>query len=323
MKVWWCRLSDLATLDPATLGVDGPTDLITLTDPGLPHPEKPPWVRDHLQLSFHDIDEPMPGFTEPNREHASALFHFHDNRRDAAGLVVACLAAAGRSQAVVAALNTLHDMQPKMIFSLATYNRLLYQLIVEAGGGYVPPEPLVSIVVRIKYPGDRLSALLLSLRRQRWKNWELISVTDGSRYDTAGYCDSRHVVIQTEQRQERWGHPHRQQGIDAARGAFIALGNDDNYYTPGFIDQMVYALQSQDADMAVCHYLGHYLGWQHIPAVPKAGHCDLGCFMAKASLVRSVPWEGQEFNSDGLYIEKLARKAGKVVEVSRPLFIHN
>jgi len=80
---------------------------------------------------------------------------------------------------------------------------------------------------------------------------------------------------------------------------------------------MVNALQ--DADLALCPYLHSYFGWRVWPA-----GTDLGAWLARASLVRKVPWTGQDHTADQRYIEALKNLAkGRVSEVDRPLFIHN
>lgn len=311
----------------------GDVPLITFADPDLPLPPKPAWVKDRLHVHCHDLGEAIPGFRPPDAGNAKAILDFYERHKEAGNLLVSCTAGAGRSPAVIAALATLNraPAEADRVFRQGTYNRLLYKLIVEAGGGTVPPEPLVSLVVRLKYPPDRIAALIMSMERQRWKNWEMIVVTDGPLtpwYEhpaSRWLIDGRVQVVQTAESKGRWGHPHRQLGIDRALqdADFIGLSNDDNYYVPGYLDQMVYALESQQADLVLCDYLSHYHGWQVVRTKPEPFHCDLGCWLARAALVKATPWQGAEFTSDGDYVERLAKAAQKVVKVDRPLFCHN
>lgn len=310
----------------------GPVHLITAADPDLPAPLKPVYVADHLHLRCHDIDEPIPGFRHPNTEHAAAVRDFHQKHRGEENFLFSCTAGAGRSQAVMAALCVLSGSNPTNVFQNASYNRLLYRLVVEAGGGVVPPEPLVSMVVRLKYPVDRAAAFLLSMERQRYKNWQVVFVSDGPMTEQYKHpiarqlLDHRCSVIETTEKAGRWGHPYRQFGIDRAllNGSdFIGLSNDDNYYAPGYLDQMIYALETEHADLVLCDYLAHYHGYQVVKSSPQPFGCDLGSWLARADLVKSTPWEGVEFTSDGLYVERLAAKAKGIAYVRRPLFVHN
>ena len=179
----------------------------------------------------------------------------------------------------------------------------------------------MSISIRVKYAPDRLAAFIICMRRQRYENWELIAVTDGPNTQAVEVLrqmkDRRVKLVLTPRPLGRWGHPYRQLGLDACRGEFIGMSNDDNYYVPGYIEQMVNALDA--ADLALCPYLHSYFGWR----VWKPG-TDLGSWLARASLVRKVPWTGDNHTADQKYVEELKRLArNRVAVVNRPLFVHN
>ncbi len=129
--------------------------------------------------------------------------------------------------------------------------------------------------------------------------------------------DQRIRLIETPKPLGLWGHPYRQLGLDACRGEFIGLSNDDNYYVPGYLEQMLVALRN--ADLAMCQIVHSYKSWDVAPPGQ-----DLGSWICRASLVRRVPWPGEDFNADGRYLESLKELAqGRIVEVQRPLFVHN
>ena len=132
------------------------------------------------------------------------------------------------------------------------------------------------------------------------------------------FADPRVRFVETEKPLGRWGHPYRQVGLDACRGEYIGVSNDDNYYVPGYLEQMIFAIESTAADMAICRILHSYYGWDVTPA---GG--DLGCWIARRELVRKTPWVGTDFTSDQDYIRELVRGARKTIEVPRPLFVHN
>jgi Glycosyl transferase family 2 len=190
-----------------------------------------------------------------------------------------------------------------------------------------PTDPLISIAVRIKYPPDRLLAFLLSMQRQRHGRWEVVAVTDGPNPDAervvSSLPDPRVRLIQTPESRGRWGHPYRQLGLDACTGDYIGMSNDDNWYTPGYLEQMLLALQTEGAGLALCDMLHSYTGWGVVAAAPVKGVADLGCWIARGELVRQERWPGNDFESDGVFIERLAARAGKVALVHRPLFVHN
>ena len=279
-------------------------------------------VAARLNLIFNDATEEFLGVRPPLAEDAQAILQFVEAHKHLPYLVIQCQVGVGRSQAVLAALVKLGGgAHYKAILGNGTYNRRLYKELLTAAGVAWDAEPLVSLAVRVKYAPNRLKLFVLSMQRQRYENWELVAVTDGPNAAAAGLvaelAESRIRLIETEERLGRWGHPYRQRGLDACRGDFIGMSNDDNYYVPGYIEQMLNALDN--ADIALCQTLHSNAGWRVDPV-----GIDLGCWIARASLVRQVPWQGQEYTSDRDYIQALVERAeGRVAAVERPLFIHN
>ena len=53
----------------------------------------------HLQLTFHDIAEPLDGFTAPSREDVGTILEFLTTWRPPAGLLIHCWAGISRSTA--------------------------------------------------------------------------------------------------------------------------------------------------------------------------------------------------------------------------------
>ena len=279
-------------------------------------------------MIFNDADLDYGLVRSPNSRDATQILEWYVTAKHAgvSNFVAQCQAGIGRSQAVIAALAKIEGKDNTPILRNGTYNRKLYRLILEAAGVAIDPEPLVSIVCRVKYDWERVEAFMLSLRRQRYSNWELIFVGDGRGAKRGFVWDEEYSTYTTDERIHymsgpkplgRWGHPYRQLGIDAARGEFIGLQNDDNYLTPGFIEQLVFALQEHKADVALCHPVHSYSGW----AVTPAGS-DLGSWIARAEVIRSHPWTGVDFDSDLKYLGEIC-KGRKVVTVNRPLFVHN
>jgi hypothetical protein len=274
-----------------------------------------------LDLIFNDASDPYQLVAPPTEEHARKILAFVRAHAHVPNLVVQCQVGVGRSQAVMAALAKIQGENPRDILVNGTYNRKLYRHLLLAAGLKPDPEPLVSMAVRVKYAPDRLQAFFLCMKRQRYDNWEIVAVTDGPNAaavrQVAELRDPRIRLIETERPLGRWGHPYRQRALDACRGEFIGMSNDDNYYVPGYLEQMVLALEN--AELAICPFLHSYGGWR----VSQAGG-DLGCWIARASLVRKVPWTGLDFTSDKDYIrEMMAVAKDRVVTVDRPLFVHN
>jgi predicted protein tyrosine phosphatase len=280
-------------------------------------------VIERMDLVFNDAGEAFGLVAPPGEEHARKILEFGERHRRSGtpNLILQCQAGIGRSHAACAAFLKFTGADTRDITKFGTYNRRLYKLILAAAG--LPPErePLVSMVIRVKYSPERLLAFILCMRRQRYENWELIAVTDGPNAGAAHIVDvvkdKRVRLIQTEKSLGRWGHPHRQSGIDAATGEWIGMSNDDNYYVPGYLEQMLMA--GENADLVLCRVLHSYCAWD------KYTGDEMGNWLARAEIVKRAPWTGVEFTSDRDYLDQLRAAAGpgRVVEVDRALFVHN
>ncbi len=306
-----------------TAMLPGPCAVICMADsePQLANIKDANNIRARLDLIFNDATDAFQLVRPPSLEDARKILDFVEAHRDEPCLVIQCEVGVGRSQAAAAALARIAGRDNRSILRGGTYNRRMYRLLLSAANVPADPEPLVSINVRVKYAPDRLELFLLAMRRQRYENWEVVAVTDGPNPTAAqlvSRCnDPRIRLIETEKALGMWGHPHRAKGIAACRGEFIGLSNDDNYYVPGYLEQMLFALE--DADLAVCPMLHSYYAWKRV-----AAGGDIGCWIARASLVRSVPWPGIHFHADLDFYNALVAQAGdRVVKLDRPLFVHN
>jgi len=318
------RISAYSKLRIETETLPGPSAVICMAD----SVEQLAVIKDQanlverMDLVFNDAGEAFGIVAPPGEDHARKILQFGEKHRTSGTphLVLQCQAGIGRSHAACAALLKISGTDPGSIVQYGTYNRRLYKLILAAAG--MPPErePLVSMVIRVKYSPERLLAFILCMRRQRHENWELIAVTDGPNPGAAHVVDvvkdPRVRLIQTEKSLGRWGHPHRQKGIDAAAGEWIGMSNDDNYYVPGYLEQMLTA--GENADLVQCRVLHSYCAWD------KFTGDEMGNWLARAQIVKRTPWTGVEHTSDRDYLHQLRAAAGdRVADVDRALFVHN
>ncbi len=297
--------------------------------------ELPPAKAEHtprLDLVMNDIAEPMANLLAPAQEHAQRIRAFVAELRVSQSLIIQCEAGLGRSMACAAALLLAQgdEAAAKKLLRLGTHNRRLYRLLCAEFGLQVPAEPLVALAVRVKYPNDRAEAFLLSLRRQRYTNWRCVFVTDGPMRYKDEFADQVYDtwdLIETSERRGLWGHPYRHVGIAAALGwsevQYVGLNNDDNYLTPGYIEQLVNAAQDEQADLVLCRMLHAYSGWGVVASDPVAGCADVGNWIASADLIRQVKFDEYDFLADGRFVERLAAKAKKVARVEKPLLCKN
>ncbi len=193
--------------------------------------------------------------------------------------------------------------------------------------------PLLSVVVAAFTRDDpRLQAALLclvhSFRAQTYAQWEMLVIHDGPGSGMGGHFkrldDPRVTLRETEERKHNFGHPHRQGGIDAARGDWLMLTNGDNYYAPTFVEALLHEAVTKKSDLAYCDMVHSHKQWKPMSCQPRYRFLDLGGLVVKTALARQVPFNRTNFAADGDWINRLAAKArGKIAKVTATLFVHN
>lgn len=116
----------------------------------------------------------------------------------------------------------------------------------------------VSILMPIYNVEKYLSECIDSVLAQTYKNFELIMVDDGSPdncgkiIDEYANIDDRIVAIH----QKNCGVDFaRNNAIEHANGKYIAFIDSDDTYETEFIEKLVYAIEHDKSDMAVCSFI--------------------------------------------------------------------
>jgi hypothetical protein len=158
----------------------------------------------------------------------------------------------------------------------------------------VPGAPVVGVAVATwlgHSEGHRvrtLAALVASFRCQTYTSWKMEITHDGPVPD-----EMTHVVaefrdlcdvdfVETETREQKFGHPHRQAAIDRliARGCeWIGLTNDDNYYVPVYLEWMLHEATKAKAPLVYCDCVHSHKLWKPLTTEMRRGKIDLGGFL--------------------------------------------
>ena len=119
-------------------------------------------------------------------------------------------------------------------------------------------EPLVSVILPVYNVQKYLGKCLDSVLNNSYKNLEIICVNDGSKDKCAEILehykekDSRIKIIT----QENQGvSVARNEGLQAAKGEFIAFMDSDDYIHPRFFKSMMACMLEKNADLVVCNAL--------------------------------------------------------------------
>ncbi len=114
---------------------------------------------------------------------------------------------------------------------------------------------LVSIVVPVYNVEHFLEHCINTILNQTYDNFEMILVDDGSTDSSGDICetwakkDERISVIH----QANGGlSAARNSGIDVSKGEYICFIDSDDFITPNYIKDFVNALESSNADFAIC-----------------------------------------------------------------------
>jgi glycosyltransferase involved in cell wall biosynthesis len=109
----------------------------------------------------------------------------------------------------------------------------------------------VSVVIGVynsaRWIGEALDSVLAQTRPLR----DVIVVDDGSTDDTPSIVASYGDVV-TYLQEEHRGRPHRNRGIRAARGDFIAFIDGDDYWQPQKLDTQLELLLANKLRWAIC-----------------------------------------------------------------------
>lgn len=119
--------------------------------------------------------------------------------------------------------------------------------------------PLLSVVMPVHNPHKYLSLCLESVLQQTFNDYELIAIDDASSDDSYSVLkeyerrDKRLIVMQNKQ---CLGAAYtRNRGLHIARGEYIIFLDADDFFEIDFFEQMVTAIKSAKADVAICAIL--------------------------------------------------------------------
>jgi predicted protein tyrosine phosphatase len=103
------HVSSLSALNDVTARLRS-YDLLTLLSPDHPETDWSAYACErHVRLAFHDIIEPMPGLTPPDRDLMQAVLDFGRNSEHQRALLIHCWAGISRSSAAAFAIACDHN----------------------------------------------------------------------------------------------------------------------------------------------------------------------------------------------------------------------
>lgn len=201
--------------------------------------------------------------------------------------------------------------------------------------------PVIEVIcVAYKRYGP-LKVLVQSWLNQTADNWILRVLHDGpdvefSRIMTEfGAASSGRISFeQSHERHNDYGHSLRAVGLDGARGEYVLLTNDDNYYVPRCLEYLNEAIDKTQADVVIYDMIHSHPrpGGRQLPSYSyfQTGYSrlciDIGAAVVRAELARAAGFRDRSHDGDATYFEDVTRAGGgkiSVCKIPRVLFVHN
>ena len=118
--------------------------------------------------------------------------------------------------------------------------------------------PLISVIMPVYNTRAYLEKSLDSVLGQTWRALELIVVDDGSTDGSGELCDEyarRDPRVRVIHQENGGVSRARNRGLDAARGAYIAWLDSDDYMKPEMLERLMRALTEHGKQIAMCNYI--------------------------------------------------------------------
>lgn len=185
----------------------------------------------------------------------------------------------------------------------------------------------------------KLQTLIYSLLSQTRLDFSILVIHDGPDKETREAVasisqENKNIEIcylETQARFNDYGHSLREIGLKKSSSKFTLLTNDDNYYTPNFVEEMLGKAESQKSDVVYCdmvhshvfHDLPNPIGYQTLYTEIILNRIDMGAFIFKTKLGQKVGFSSRAFEADWLFLEEMLHFKPTISKVEKVLFVHN
>jgi hypothetical protein len=180
-----------------------------------------------------------------------------------------------------------------------------------------------------------LRILIDSFIVQTNPNWKLYVIHDGEMPAevsniSSHYTDDPRVTFhQSVQRNGNSGFVNRDAMMKSIMGDssdFVLGTNDDNYYVPTFVDEILRECRP-GVGMVYCDMVLSGIGYQLLPTILKVYHVDMGAFVVNLPLAQRVGINNLTGIADGLFAEDCVRECKilglMTTKIAKILFVHN
>lgn len=204
-------------------------------------------------------------------------------------------------------------------------------------------EKKVSIIIPVYNIEKYLSKCIESLIAQKYKNYEILLIDDGSTDRSGEIIDhyaSIYSCVRAYHHTNRGVSYTRNRGIRESKGDYIAFIDGDDWADSNYLSTMVAYIEDNDLDFAVCNYSfyddrsGKTEEW----AMYKKSCCtDKNCAAEKLLTTSCVPWnkiyktkiirecafpEDITIGEDTIFLMELLKKCQKIGFLNKSLLFY-
>ena len=119
-------------------------------------------------------------------------------------------------------------------------------------------EPLISVIIPVYNAKDFISICIDSLRRQTYKNLEIILVDDGSIDGSGEICDlyaKKDCRVRVIHQRNQGVSMARNAGLACATGELISYIDADDYIKKDYFTYLYQKMMEQNVDMVCCNFI--------------------------------------------------------------------
>ncbi len=187
--------------------------------------------------------------------------------------------------------------------------------------------PLVTIVTALYENSDTLRRCIESVKNQTYDHIEHIIIDGGSGNETLDilkrYEDELEYVVSEP---DKGIYHAMNKGIQLAKGDFICLLNSDDYYEPGFVEQLLNKQKETGAEVVYCDYYhgGQLHSAQEINDGVYLGHLNIchNTFLVSREAYDKVGLYDESYRivSDAIWIRSAYAHDVSFAVLNQPLF---
>jgi hypothetical protein len=180
-----------------------------------------------------------------------------------------------------------------------------------------------------------LRILIDSFIVQTKSNWALHIIHDGKPSDLImavinSYDDVRINFKYTPERNQQYGHTNRKmmlEQLQADKNDYILITNDDNYYTPVFVEWLMNIAKPQTTGMVYCDTVHSLMQYNLFKTAVRVNGIDMGSFIVRSDIAKTIGFNGTHHSADGTYAvgckEYCVKHNLEIKYIPKPLFVHN